>query len=45
MGFRRELPAHGRETLPMNGIPLGITSSWKLIQAGKIQKLEKSSKR
>jgi hypothetical protein len=43
--LRRELPSHGREIHPSEGILPGITSSWKLIQTGKINMREKSSKR
>jgi hypothetical protein len=42
--FRQEIPAQGQEIHPKNGIPLGITNSWKLIQTGEIKMHEKSSK-
>jgi hypothetical protein len=41
MVFRREV--HGRGTRQRNGIPPEITSSWMLIQVGKIELREKSS--
>jgi hypothetical protein len=44
MVFRQELPAQGREIQPRNRIPTGITSSWVLIQTGRIKMRKKSSK-
>jgi hypothetical protein len=41
MGFRQELLAQGQEIHPRNMIPPGITSSWKLIQTGKIKMCKK----
>jgi hypothetical protein len=43
--YRWELLAQGRRIPLRNGIPPKITSSWKLIQTGKIKLREKSSKR
>jgi hypothetical protein len=43
--FRRELPPHRRRIHSMNEIPLGITSTWTLIQTFKIKICEKPSER
>jgi hypothetical protein len=43
MGLRRKLLAHIEESIRRNGILLGITSSWALIQTGKIKMQEKIS--
>jgi hypothetical protein len=43
MKFRWKLPAKRQEIPSVNKIPLGITSSWKLIRTGIIIMFEKSS--
>jgi hypothetical protein len=42
--FHRELPAQGQGIHPRKGIPPEITSSFTLIQTGKIKMRRKSSK-
>jgi hypothetical protein len=44
IGFDQKLPAHRLEFHPRNGIPRGITRSWKPIQTRKIKMREKSAK-
>jgi hypothetical protein len=45
MGVRRELLSDRRGIHPRKGIPLGINSSFTLIQTGKIKIRGKSSER
>jgi hypothetical protein len=44
MGFRRELLAHRRGIHQRKGIPPGITSSFRLIQTGKIKSKDQNSR-